>query len=112
MIIVRIMGGLGNQLFQYATARALALRTNQELAFDVGWYYERNEGDSKRELELHLVGIDVIQVGKKDLGRIKGREPSSRRLFSKVDRIFYKRPRTYIKETGPDAIKKLLQLKF
>lgn len=34
MIVVRLMGGLGNQMFQYATAKAMALRTDNELALD------------------------------------------------------------------------------
>jgi hypothetical protein len=110
MIIVKIIGGLGNQLFQYATARALALRTNQELAFDVEEYHKENVGDTKRKLELHLMGISATQVGRKDLKRVKGREPCSRRYLSRLDRIFYKRPRTYIKEIGPEAIDKLLHL--
>ena len=35
MIIVRLIGGLGNQMFQYATARAVAYRTNMPLKLDV-----------------------------------------------------------------------------
>ena len=35
MIIARIMGGLGNQLFIYAAARSLALRTGRELKLDL-----------------------------------------------------------------------------
>lgn len=34
MIVTRIIGGLGNQMFQYAAARALALRNNTQLAID------------------------------------------------------------------------------
>lgn len=34
MIIVRLIGGLGNQLFQYALGRALADQTGQELKLD------------------------------------------------------------------------------
>lgn len=34
MITVRLLGGLGNQLFQYATGRALALRLGVPLAID------------------------------------------------------------------------------
>jgi len=34
MIIVQLMGGLGNQMFQYATARALAIRNEAELKLD------------------------------------------------------------------------------
>jgi hypothetical protein len=35
MIIVKILGGMGNQMFQYAMAKALALRTSQELRIDI-----------------------------------------------------------------------------
>ncbi len=35
MILVQISGGLGNQLFQYATARALALHKRAPLKFDL-----------------------------------------------------------------------------
>ena len=31
MIISRLIGGLGNQMFQYAVARALAEKTHQHL---------------------------------------------------------------------------------
>jgi hypothetical protein len=34
MIIVRLSGGLGNQLFQYATGRAIAIRSSQRLFVD------------------------------------------------------------------------------
>ncbi|MDA4844247.1 alpha-1,2-fucosyltransferase [Hoeflea poritis] len=34
MVITRIFGGLGNQMFQYACGRALALRTGNELVLD------------------------------------------------------------------------------
>jgi len=34
MIYARLLGGLGNQLFQYATARAVALRNGAELVLD------------------------------------------------------------------------------
>jgi hypothetical protein len=36
MIVVQLRGGLGNQLFQYATGRALALKTGSELRLDLG----------------------------------------------------------------------------
>lgn len=35
MILVRIFGGLGNQLFQYAFARAVSLSTDQQVLLDV-----------------------------------------------------------------------------
>jgi hypothetical protein len=41
MIIARIRSGLGNQFFQYAMARALALRTGQSLKLDLSAYEQR-----------------------------------------------------------------------
>ena len=38
MMIARINGGLGNQLFQYATARAISLKLNRKLLLDTDWY--------------------------------------------------------------------------
>lgn len=43
MVIVRIMGGLGNQLFQYAAGRTLAERHKTELKLDIGWFSETKQ---------------------------------------------------------------------
>ena len=40
MILVKIMGGLGNQLFQYAAGRSLALKHNTSLKLDLSDYHE------------------------------------------------------------------------
>lgn len=39
-ITVALCGGLGNQLFQYATARALAIRCASSLVLDISWFDE------------------------------------------------------------------------
>ena len=38
MIIVKIRGGIGNQLFQYALGRTLAVKYNTNLILDTSWY--------------------------------------------------------------------------
>ena len=38
MVIVKIRAGLGNQMFQYATARSLAARLGKKLALDLSFY--------------------------------------------------------------------------
>jgi hypothetical protein len=40
MIIVKLLGGLGNQMFQYATARSLADRCGVVLKLDLSGYEE------------------------------------------------------------------------
>ena len=42
MVIIRIKGGLGNQLFQYAAAQSLAKRLNQPLLMDISFYPEQS----------------------------------------------------------------------
>lgn len=39
MLIARITGGLGNQLFQYAFIRSLALKLNTKYYLDLSWYH-------------------------------------------------------------------------
>lgn len=42
MIVLRVKGGLGNQLFCYAAARALSLRTGSELVLDTSTGFTRD----------------------------------------------------------------------
>ena len=42
MIVVRLWGGLGNQLFQYATGYALANRLETELCIDTSWFAKQS----------------------------------------------------------------------
>jgi hypothetical protein len=55
-IIVRIRGGLGNQLFMYSAARRLSLITNSELVLDhiSGFRYDKTY---KRTFQLHHFNI-------------------------------------------------------
>lgn len=40
LIVIKLIGGLGNQMFQYAAAKALALHTKQDLKLDVSSFEE------------------------------------------------------------------------
>lgn len=51
MILIRLMGGLGNQMFQYAFGRALALRHGAELLLDTSLLAEETTL-TKRDFEL------------------------------------------------------------
>lgn len=56
MIIARIYGGLGNQMFQYAAARAVALRSQSELKLDATFFEGSQRGEVfssfRREFKL------------------------------------------------------------
>lgn len=53
MIYVRLKGGLGNQLFQYAAGYALSRERNQGLVLDIS-YYNKNNNDYR----LDKLGLD------------------------------------------------------
>ena len=48
MLIARITGGIGNQLFQYAFVRSLSIKLNQKFKLDLSWYrdYHKFEEES------------------------------------------------------------------
>ena len=55
MITIKLMGGLGNQLFQYAFGTSLAIKLNQEIVYDISWFiHERT-----RFLKLNSLGLSL-----------------------------------------------------
>lgn len=60
MIVVRLMGGMGNQMFQYACGKALSIKHGVPLILDHS-YLERNQPNyiTKRNFELSAFGIDL-----------------------------------------------------
>lgn len=58
MIIIQVFGGLGNQMFQYACGRAVALRTGKHLYLDVSNYSVNNS----RQYELDKMNINATAV--------------------------------------------------
>lgn len=57
MIVVRLQGGLGNQLFQFAAALALAKRRDTSVAFDFRFLAGTKKETTPRSFELHLFNI-------------------------------------------------------
>lgn len=63
MIIVKITGGLGNQLFQYAIGRALTLRLGCELVLDTSFYMQQ----TLRKYELNKFNIQARLATKAEI---------------------------------------------
>jgi|WetSurMetagenome_2_1015567.scaffolds.fasta_scaffold638515_1 hypothetical protein len=59
MIIVRLLEGLGNQMFQYAVGRHLSLKHNTKLKLDRNFLLSRTEDAAHtiRNYELHAYNI-------------------------------------------------------
>jgi Glycosyl transferase family 11 len=105
-IIVRISGGLGNQLFTYAAARRLSLVNNAELVID-------DETGFLRDIHQRSYGLDVFSISArkatdreklKPFGRIRRRI-----LRTQAKRIPFIQ-RAYIYQEELDFDSRLLQL--
>jgi len=54
MVITKISGGLGNQMFQYAIAKSIAIKNNDKFSLDVSFYPKQ----TLRKYELNLFNIE------------------------------------------------------
>lgn len=94
VIIVKLMGGLGNQMFQYAAGRALAARLKTELQLDITGFDDMHPDDTPRQFELDCYKHKAVIANKTTLTRVKPGDcnPSIierfQRLFSPNGPIF------------------------
>lgn len=86
------MGGLGNQLFQYAAGRALALKYQTELKLDLSFLNSDPKNVyTKRELELHFFNVSANIATDKEVDAF-----SKRTLIQKIVRkVFPNSPSKY-----------------
>lgn len=64
MITIKIQGGIGNQMFQYAFGRSLSLKRKEVLRLDTSFYKNIKNGDTPREFKLNNYNIkaDIIET--------------------------------------------------
>jgi len=72
MIIVKLMGGLGNQMFQYSFGRAVSLAQNIELKLDISWFENLPSKDTVRVYELDTFNFNSIFANKNEVNKLKG----------------------------------------
>lgn len=78
MIIARLQGGLGNQMFEYAFGRAVALRNSAELALDLSQYEE----DLQRRYMLDAFRIEARIATPQEVAAFVGGNRFTRKLLS------------------------------
>lgn len=71
MIITKLEGGLGNQQFQYATGRSLALKLGTNLKLDTTFY----TGHPDRTYKLDMYSINAAIATSKEIAELKQTTP-------------------------------------
>ncbi|MFH1004508.1 MAG: alpha-1,2-fucosyltransferase [Bacteroidota bacterium] len=72
MIIVKLMGGLGNQMFQYAAAKYLSIIHNTSIKLDLSYLNaDTNGAYTKRKYELGILNIKEDFATKNDINPYK-----------------------------------------
>ncbi len=69
MIVSRIEGGMGNQMFQYGLARILALKRNATVLLDTSFFNqtEKRLGHTPRKFELAIFNNHYIKASDSDI---------------------------------------------
>lgn len=108
LIVSRILGGIGNQLFCYATARAVALRNNAELVLDAVSGFEFDDL-YQRSFQLGHFSIPCRLATASErlepfsrVRRLVKRRLSGRRTFER---------RGYVQQEGVDFDQRMLELR-
>ena len=93
MILVKLKGGLGNQMFQYACGRALSLKNKDTLKLDITGYVNGSTTDVARYYSLSHFNIEETIASAYDIQKTKyphGLISKAQRAFrTKVRREFY-----------------------
>ena len=77
MIIAKFIGGLGNQMFQYAAGRAVSVRSGTEFKTDISGYDNQSDLITPRSYELASFRIQENFATVEDIIRMTGRLAST-----------------------------------
>jgi hypothetical protein len=102
-ITVALMGGLGNQLFQFATGLEVAKRAQTSLVLDLSWFtqrFRRSGGVVLRPYELGAISAGVKTV--EPSGALASLEGHARDIaLRRLPRIISPAPHRYVYESSP-----------
>ena len=105
MIITRLIGGLGNQMFQYAAGRRLAHQHNTDLFLDVTVY----ASDTLRKYELDIFRIHAKIASPELIKCVSFSRKDAVRLG--IRHLFFGEPITqYVKKLTPDFHEQVVAL--
>jgi hypothetical protein len=98
MIIIRLSGGVGNQLFQYATGRALSLKNNTQLRLDISAYDLNIEPNRSFKLDAFNIPSDITIASQQDFKSIGVHDPHDTSAIAKIKRKISVMRKKFIRE--------------
>ena len=103
------MGGLGNQMFQYAVAKSLAIRRKTSLKIDLSFLFENHLAQefTERKFELNKFALNLETIGKNELDKFIGKIKSSELSYKLRNLI---KPYTIYEESNLDFDPSVLKL--
>lgn len=105
MIITKLLGGLGNQMFQYATGRSLALANGCELKLDTS-AFDRHVIHSGYALGTFNIAADIASFT--EIGKLAG---STHKIPRMIRHKLGIQGKSYFREKGFDFDPALLELR-
>lgn len=93
MIVTKINGGLGNQMFQYAIAKAVAKKRNDKFKLDISIYPQQ----TLRQYELNYFNINENIATNEEIIKTAGNENTWFKIKRKL-KLNPKRPQSYFRE--------------
>jgi len=106
MLIIKLQGGLGNQMFQYAVGRALAEKNNTKFKLDISHYTDHKD----REYNLNVFNIIENFVTQEEIKYFKRSKKSSKRVLGRLYNILFANDTIYVQEKGSSFNSSVLKL--
>ena len=108
MIIIKLQGGLGNQLFQYAIARYFAIKNNAQVKLDISWY----QTQTFRKYELDNLNITGDIAVLNEINKFKKYQyKNGGGIFRYLYNTFIANEKKYIREKSFVFSKSILEVK-
>ncbi len=119
MIVTKLQGGLGNQMFQYAIGRHLAYLNDAELKLDISFYNNQSKNDTPRRYALDVFNIVESFSTIEDIKKNGLPNMVSKNIFLRIYRKFFRnleikkplRERTFVNEPYFDFCSDILKIK-